>query len=666
MSSDNHDHASSDDHVDTSSDNPLDSITGKNKLDTSDPVQVYFYQQGDLYDHAYYARTHTDYEITQLWSVFEHLETFIDVDFQLTTDKDSADLQFGIIDGRAENSVVVHGIPLGRGFINGLFNFPDGNGNGNEGALNMFGLYGWSDKPGGQFDEGGTYYQLALHEVGHGVGLGHPHDIGNSSKIMDQSYGLDQSIYTVMSYNDESWSGRSDNPGNYSAISTYGALDIAALQNMYGANTTHAAGDDVYSLAATRAAARGYQTIWDTGGTDSMEYTGDADAVIDLRAATLEYEQGGGGFVSWVWNIPGGYTIAHGVVIENATSGNGDDRLTGNEADNVLDAGAGDDTLIGNAGDDTLIGAAGNDVMTGGAGADRFVFDDPKESGKTARTVIDGSAADDRLKGTAGADSITGLGGDDRIEGLGDNDHISGNTGADILYGNAGNDRLWGDKHADTLYGGVGDDRLFGGKGGDSLYGGKGADKLWGNAGNDELHGGEGKDRLQGGEGKDILYGGNGADRFVYEQPGFGRDRIGDFEDGTDILKLHNLQWDDLTIADNGRGDTVVSVNGTDDAIILKGVAVALVGEDDFVFVNQDAEEEELVFTGPGFGQDRITDFEDGTDVLDFSELDLEWADLTVSENDNGYAVIQVTGTDSQVTLTGVDVTLISADDFIF
>ncbi len=517
----------------------------------------------------------------------------------------------------------------------------------------------WSDKPGGQFDQGGRFYLTVIHEIGHGLGLGHPHDTGNSTKVIKAGYGLDQTIFTVTSYNSTyngSWNGRPDNPGDGSAIATFGALDIAALQNMYGANTTHAAGDDVYTMAATRAAANGYHAIWDTGGIDTIEYTGAANAVIDLRAATLEYEPGGGGYVSWAWKIPGGYVIANGVVIENATSGSGNDSLTGNEADNVLIAGA------------------GNDVMTGGAGADRFVFDDPKAPAP-ARTVINGTSEANRLSGTTGADVINGLAGDDRIEGLGNNDRISGNLGNDILHGNAGNDRLWGDKHSDTLYGGVGNDRLYGGKGHDTLYGGKGRDKLWGENGNDELYGGDGRDRLQGGEGKDILYGGEGADFFVYEQPGFGRDRIGDFEDGTDLLKLHGLQWSDLSVANNAGGSAVISVDGTKDAIVLAGVDAGQVGEDDFVFINREAgdalesepaSEQEFAFTGPGFGQDRITDFEDGTDLMDFTALDLQYADLTVSNNSDGDAVVQVTDTDSQVTLTGVDAALINENDFIF
>ena len=657
------------------SDKPVDAIEGKHKLSISGPVLVYLFKEGDIAMQWYHARDMTDYEKTQIWSVFENLETFINVDFQLTTDWDSADLKFGVFDGSKENSIILGGEHMGLGLQSGQFRFPL-NGEGKEGMANTRDR-DWSDKPGGQFDQGGRFYLTVIHEIGHGLGLGHPHDTGNSTQVMKAGYGLDQRIFTVEAYkstNGDSWNGRPDNPGDGSAIATFGTLDIAALQNMYGANTTHAGGDDVYTMAATRAEANGYHTIWDTGGTDVIEYTGGANVVIDLRAATLEYEPGGGGYVSWAWKIPGGFLIANGVVIENATSGRGNDTLTGNEADNVLTAGAGNDILMGGAGDDTLIGGAGNDVMTGGDGADRFVFDDPKAP-TPARVVINGTSAANRLSGTTGADVINGLAGDDRIEGLGNNDRISGNLGNDILHGNAGNDRLWGDKHADTLYGGVGHDRLYGGKGHDTLYGGKGRDKLWGESGNDALYGGDGRDRLQGGKGKDILYGGEGADVFAYEQPGFGRDRIGDFEDGTDLLKLHGLQWSDVSVANNAGGSAVISVDGTQDAIVLAGVDAAQVGEDDFVFINREAEdtlesepasEQEFAFSGPGFGQDRITDFEDGTDLMDFSALDLQYADLTVSNNSDGDAMVQVTGTDSHVTLTGVDAALINENDFIF
>ena len=629
---------------------PVETIQGREKLDTSDPVRVYLYQEGDLYAWIHYARDMTEYEIDRIWSVFEHLETFIDVEFERTTDRDTADLQFGFINGSKEHSKKVTlsdgtVIYYSQGLPWGTFNFPN-NGKGKYGYVSTL-APGWTDKPGGQLDPGGRFYLTTLHEIGHGLGLGHASDRGNHSRKMDSSYGLQQSIFTVVYASDtayHSWDGRPDNPGDGDVNSTFAALDMAALQNMYGANDTHAAGDDVYVLAASRAAAEGYRTIWDTGGTDTLAYTGGADAVVDLRAATLEYEPGGGGFVSWVWDIPGGYTIAHDVVIENATTGAGDDRLTGNAADNVLTGGAGDDTL------------------TGGPGADRFVFNDP--------TVIEGSEHAERLRGTAAADALSGRGGDDRIDGLGGDDHLAGNRGADTLYGNAGDDSLWGDKHEDTLYGGVGDDRLFGGKDNDVLYGGRGKDNLYGGPGGDELYGGDGQDRLQGDGGKDSLHGGAGADRFVFDQPGFGQDRIGDFEDGTDILALHHLRWKNLLIANNAEGDAVVQVKGAKDAIILEGIDAAQLDKDDFIFGKAGdrapAGEQDYAFSGPGFGQDRITDFEDGVDRLDFSYLRAGWAGLALSNNADGDAVIQVTGTDDSVTLTGVDVSLISESDFIF
>jgi Ca2+-binding RTX toxin-like protein len=157
------------------------------------------------------------------------------------------------------------------------------------------------------------------------------------------------------------------------------ALDIQALQWIYGANTTYATGNDSYALPNAKG---GFTCIWDCGGTDSIIVTGRRGAVIDLRAATGTAAEGGGGFVSHVAGSRGGYTIAVGVVIENATGGNSNDTINGNAAGNVI------------------TGNGGRDIMTGGAGSDCFVFN---SLGNTSTLQ---SAADVISDFTAGSDRI--------------------------------------------------------------------------------------------------------------------------------------------------------------------------------------------------------------------------------------------------------------------
>ena len=100
------------------------------------------------------------------------------------------------------------------------------------------------------------------------------------------------------------------------------------LQERYGVHA-HNTGNNVYTLADIADDAF-YQTIWDTGGTDTIAYGGSRNAQIDLPAATLDYTPTGGGVVSFAHGVWGGYTIANGVVIENATGGSGNDVLLGN------------------------------------------------------------------------------------------------------------------------------------------------------------------------------------------------------------------------------------------------------------------------------------------------------------------------------------------------
>jgi hypothetical protein len=230
---------------------------------------------------------------------------------------------------------------------------------------------------------GGFSYGVILHEFGHAHGVAHPHDTGGGSEVMlgvtgaQGSFGvydLNQGVYTVMSYND-GWNTHPDGDRNYSAANrasgwsaTLGAFDIAVLQARYGVHAANT-GNDVYTIADTQATSS-YKTIWDTGGTDTINYVGTKDVQIDLLAATLDYTPTGGGVVSFAHNVWGGYTIANGVVIENATGDAGNDVLLGNSANNVLTGNGGNDTLMGRAGNDILRGGDGVDHVTGGDGLD--------------------------------------------------------------------------------------------------------------------------------------------------------------------------------------------------------------------------------------------------------------------------------------------------------
>jgi serralysin len=235
------------------------------------------------------------------------------------------------------------------------------------------------------------------HEIGHSLGLRHSFEVpdqldGNVRNDGDLGdHFLNSALYTLMSYSAFVWG--EDNPwtaavdvGQTVLRATAGSfmpIDIAALQNMYGAtkanvtDTTYRFGDDVR-------ANKGYTAIWDTGGNDTIVYDGGSRAKIDLRAATLQQEIGGGGFLSTAESLTGGFLIAKGVTIENATGGAFDDLIIGNGGRNLLKGLAGDDvirglaghdTMQGGAGDDVLIGGVGSDYLSGDAGRDVFVFD---------------------------------------------------------------------------------------------------------------------------------------------------------------------------------------------------------------------------------------------------------------------------------------------------
>lgn len=174
------------------------------------------------------------------------------------------------------------------------------------------------------------------------------------------------------------------------------------------------------------------------------------------------------------------------------------------------------------------------------------------------------------------ADLMLGSTGDDVFWGFQGADRLYGDAGNDVLYGDLGNDVLFGERGRDVLLGWDHDDRLYGGRGTDSLIGGRGADLLLGQGGNDVLRGDGGNDRLDGGLGRDKLTGGAGSDLFVFVE-GFGTDRIKDFEDDKDTIRLDDGLWTgSLTkaqvvekFAEVQRGNMVLDFG--DDRLIIEG-----------------------------------------------------------------------------------------------
>ena len=285
------------------------------------------------------------------------------------------------------------------------------------------GSYGFAYTPGSDSDEGlvainwsayqnndgsfknsiasGSFYGITfLHELSHAVGLKHPHDRGlrgqprfpglsrSSNQYKDAGdYGQNAHPWTQLSYVDK----RADNglvPDRieaYGFLQSPGALDVAALQWLYGINDQTAGKNTVYRLPQKNEEGMGWRSIWDTGGIDRIDGSRSKKPVrIDLRNATLDQSESAGGYVSRVKGVLGGLTIAHdwdgktldsttgGCVIENATGGKKSDVLIGNPANNELKGGHGQDILFA--------GAGRKNRSIGGKGRDQFWIDTELDS----------------------------------------------------------------------------------------------------------------------------------------------------------------------------------------------------------------------------------------------------------------------------------------------
>ena len=84
-----------------------------------------------------------------------------------------------------------------------------------------------------------------------------------------------QELYSVLSHNHGTKT--SSGSVDFGHAATPMAFDIAAIQSMYGPNTSYRTGSDTYVLPDTNAPGTFWQCIWDAGGTDTIRYNGKSE-----------------------------------------------------------------------------------------------------------------------------------------------------------------------------------------------------------------------------------------------------------------------------------------------------------------------------------------------------------------------------------------------------
>ncbi len=245
----------------------------------------------------------------------------------------------------------------------------------------------------------GSYnYEALMHEIGHALGLKHPFE---GSDVLPDAQ--NSRLYSLMAYQDPPnnlfvrlmhnadgtvyWQSFGVNPD------TPMLYDVAAMQYLYGANTSYNASNTTYTFDP---ASPFFRTIWDGGGVDTISVANFSKAcVIDLQqghfsSITITSDATAG----YTWASPppvptytgaNNLAIAFGCVIEDAIGGSGNDTLIGNDGQNTLDGGAGNDTLYGGGGTDTAVfhSSFASATITYSSSKNSFVVSDSKDGADT-------------------------------------------------------------------------------------------------------------------------------------------------------------------------------------------------------------------------------------------------------------------------------------------
>lgn len=244
------------------------------------------------------------------------------------------------------------------------------------------------------FLPGSNGYFALLHELGHALGMKHPHDNGGQPgrPTFDQ-IGMspaDTQRLTIMSYDPATslaaWLQAFGLPASYGYPETLMPLDVVALHALYGQNLSTRATDTVYSLFNDNAIG----TWWDAGGRDLVTADGSAYGwrieTIDVPGYAITLAR------PFDWTATTGKFYFN---VEDFMGSQWPDQIAGNGQANLI---------LGLAGNDLLQGNGGDDLIDGGLGLDLALYSGPRTRFNVQRSGEQWSVADQ--SGFEGKDSL--------------------------------------------------------------------------------------------------------------------------------------------------------------------------------------------------------------------------------------------------------------------